>query len=77
MIMVMMRMAMVMMMTLIMMVITDPRMMIFPDQGWSCEFSLEKSGTRIRAEGSRNAPHEETQNAIRVSGAHLDFRQKL
>ena len=50
----------------------DPRMMVlrtFPSQGWSCEFSLEKGGTRIRPSGSRDASHEETQNAIWVSRA--------
>ena len=53
-------------------VTADPRMMVlrtFPYQGWSCEFSLEKGGPRIRSSGARNASHEETQDAIWVSRA--------
>ena len=59
-------------MTVTVMVTMDSRMTtlrIFSDQGWSCEFSLEKGGTRIRPSSARNASYEETQNAIWVSRA--------
>ena len=65
---------MMMMIIVIMMVMTDPRS-TFPDQGWSCEFSLEKGGARIRPSGSRNASYEETQNAIWVSKASTQSKR--